>query len=105
MKKNEQMAINNEVLEVYYSVVIPNDVNWQRLRTCSAYVCTTNNFYVLKSYNTIIAVIDRNTDTCYDFLRKVYGYTSTSAQHITKFKRDYGAGKWGCENTLTYRPV
>ena len=62
-------------------------------------------YYVLCSYCTIVAVIDTHTDTLYDFLRYVYGYTSTSAQHISKFNQDYGMGKWGCTNRLTYREV
>ena len=52
-----------------------------------------------------MAAIDVRTDTLYDFLRYVYGYTSTSAQHISKFSKDYGMGKWGCANRLTYREV
>lgn len=59
----------------------------------------------LRSYKTIIAVIDHETDTLYDFLRYVYGYTATSAHHIAKFNHDYCNGSWGCENRLTYREV
>ena len=61
-----------------------------RLRSCQAEVYETYGFTVLKSYNTIVAAIDR-FGYGYDFLRYVYGYTATSAQHITKFFRDYGA--------------
>ena len=57
-------------------------------------------YYVLRSYNTIVAAIDVSNDTLYDFLRYVYGYTSTSAQHIAKFSCDYG-----CTKHLTYREV
>ena len=39
------------------------------------------------------------------FLRAVYGYTSTSAQHISKFDKDYGRGTWGCKERVTYREV
>lgn len=66
-------------------------------------VCKLNRFYILKSYRTIVAVIDTEDDICYDFLRKVYGYTVTSAQHIAKFQHDYGAGTWGCAYCLTWR--
>ena len=107
MKKQEQIAINNKVLEVI------NDFNMQpmgayeykNLRTCSAKVYRRGHYWVLQSYATIIAVIDIDNDTLYDFLRYVYGYTSTSAQHIAKFRHDYGAGKWGCEHEYTYRAV
>lgn len=73
-----------------------------RLRSCSAWVYETTNYYFLRSYNTIIACIDKTTDTCYDVLRMVYGYTSTSAQHIAKFRHDYGSGKWGCEHEMRW---
>ena len=86
--------------------------NTHRLRSCSAEVFdlvddTTGEvlYHVLRSYNTIVAFIDPTTDTLYDVLRKVYGYTSTSAQHISKFSKDYGIGKWGCANRVTYREV
>ena len=86
--------------------------NTHRLRSCSATVFdlvddTTGEvlYHVLRSYNTIVAFIDPTTDTLYDVLRKVYGYTATSAQHIAKFSQDYGMGKWGCAHFLTYRDI
>lgn len=73
-----------------------------RLRSCTAWVYETPNYYLLRSYNTIIAFIVKSTDTCYDVLRLVYGYTSTSAKHIAKFRHDYGNGKWGCEHEMRW---
>lgn len=64
-----------------------------RLRTCKAYVSRIDKWLVLKSYNTIVAIIDCQTGVLYDFLRRVYGYTSTSAQHISKFAHDYSVLK------------
>ena len=66
---------------------------WKRLRSCSAYVLETPSFFILRSYNTVVAVIDKCTGSTWDVLRMVYGYTSTSAQHIAKFSHDYGTGK------------
>lgn len=77
----------------------------ERLRSCQAWVYETKHFYVLRSYNTFIACISKRTDVLYDNLRREYGYTNTSAQHISKFSKDYGAGKWGCEKIYTYREV
>lgn len=74
--------------------------NGKRLRTCSAIVYVTSYCFVLQSYNTIVAAIRRDTGECFDFLRMVYGYTATSAQHIAKFFADYG----GCER-YTWRNV
>lgn len=109
MRKAEQMKINNEVM------VGLEDMNEdirkygfsisRRLRTCNARVLETPNYYVLVSYNTTVACIDKRTDTLYDFLRFMYGYTATSAQHISKFKNDYGAGKWGCEHEYRYYEI
>lgn len=68
-------------------------IYWQkneRLYQCSAVTFKINNLIFLKSYNTIIACIDKDSDTCYDWLRLVYGYTATSAQHIRKFMNKYG---------------
>lgn len=73
-----------------------------RLRSCTAWAYETSNYYFLRSYNTIIAFIDKTTDTCYDVLRLVYGYTSTSAQHIVKFRHDYGNSEWGCEYEMRW---
>ena len=98
MKKTIQNDINQIVEKVYAEMNKEIDHKCgTRLRHCSAWVYESKNFYSLRSYNTVIACIDKRTKFCYDFLRKVYGYTRTSAQHISKFKQDYGAIK-----TLTY---
>lgn len=116
MKKSEQLAINEQVLN---ALTLFNSANvstrtdlWKPLRSCSAKVAPAIDnetgeilYYVLRSYRTIVAIIDVRTDTLYDFLRYVYGYTATSAQHISKFSKDYGNGKWDCTHTLTYRDV
>jgi hypothetical protein len=67
---------------------------WERLRTCSAYVYDTGNYILLRSYNTIIAAIDKTTNITVDMLRHEYGYTSTSAQHLAKFRHDYTPYPW-----------
>ena len=60
-----------------------------KLRSCQATVIITPRYFLLRSYNTIVAVINRNTGVKADVLRYVYGYTATSAQHIAKFFIDY----------------
>lgn len=105
MKKSEQLTINS-IIEKALDNANLEFVDRKfvtRLRTCNARVYETDNYYFLESYNTFVAFIDKSTDTIYDVLRWVYGYTSTSAQHIAKFRHDYGAGKWGCEHSYTYR--
>lgn len=116
MKKSEQLAVNQQViafLEDFRNSTRPMTYEVSRpLRSCSAkvnYMTDTETgeilYAVLTSYNTVVAIIDYATDTLYDFLRYVYGYTATSASHISKFAQDYGSGKWGCANTLRYYPV
>lgn len=110
MKKSEQLEINREVMNTIdrYNEELNHDCligEPKRLRNCQAYVYEIPSFYILRSYNTIIAVIDKSTDTCYDFLRLVYGYTATSAKHISNFDKDYGKDTWGCRRRLTYREV
>lgn len=60
-----------------------------QLRKCNANVFENNRFYYLMSYGTVVAIIYKNHNVCIDFLRLVYGYTATSAQHISKFCKDY----------------
>lgn len=109
MKKKLQIQANKEVIEAVerYNEEVKENVlcHGKRLRTCQAYVYETPSFYVLRSYNTVVAIIEKSTDTCYDFLRAVYGYTNTSAQHISKFDKDYCRGYYGCKNRVTYRKV
>ena len=111
MKKSEQNAINEKcereykdaMTELSHEICNAYGVDVKQLRTCSADVYTTTNYFILRSYNTIVAVINRNTDTLYDVLRIVYGYTATSAQHIAKFNQDYCQGKWNCKERYTAR--
>lgn len=107
MKKAEQMAINEEVRKAWedFNANSGTVQNVKRLRSCSAEVITTDRYYVLQSYRTVIAIIDRTTDTLYDALRMVYGYTATSAKHIAKFRQDFGGGKWGCNRELRYYDI
>ena len=109
MDKTIQKSMNDYVLKNYrkfcdemkeeYKHSFPA---WSRLRTCRAYVTETKNFFVLKSYNTIVAIIDKTTGQKFDFLRYVFGFTSTSCQHIAKFFSDYGDFR---VNVYTYRDV
>ena len=106
MKKDQQVVMNEYVVK-NYSVMMDEFTknywyNAERLRSCKACVYETGNYFVLKSYDTIVAFIDKNTRQKFDILRKVYGYTSTSAQHIAKFFSDYGDFR---VSIYTYREV
>ena len=101
--KNENNSIIEKAWIIAYNDLQSNAIIASRkLRSCTAVVHETDNYYFLQSYNTIVAFIDKSTDTCYDILRLVYYYTATSAQHIAKFSQDYGSGKWGCEHEMRW---
>ena len=90
-KLQTQRKENEKILQVLEEI---RNEKWhssytQRLRSCQAWVQETDNFYLLKSYDTYVAAVKKSDNSCYDFLRKVYGYTATSAQHIAKFFADY----------------
>lgn len=107
MKKQDQIIIN-EAVEAAVEAInaeLTGIVDRGQLRSCSARVGETENYYILRSYRTIIAAIDKRTDTMYDFLRLVYGYTATSGQHVSKFGKDYGAGQWAPAHVMTWRAV
>ena len=94
MKKVEQEQRNAYIeksLDVFRDVGADRHWNYDvsRLRTCSASVYETPDYIVLRSYSTIVAYINKNTREFFDALRYVYGYTATSAQHISKFRNDY----------------
>ena len=104
MKKSLQIAINSDVKEAYDDLMQCIDYHGARkvakLRTCQAVVYETYGYTYLKSYDTIVAAIGHDDNICYDFLRMVYGYTATSAQHINKFIHDYYS-----YSKKTYYPV
>lgn len=104
MKKNEQTEVN------HYIENIVNDINallrtekpikWKQMYRCSADTCIVKGDWVLlRSYSTIVAAYNIYTGELFDFLRLVYGYTSTSAQHIAKF-RNYCRYEYGNDPSI-----
>ena len=95
VKNSVQKAINDIVLEEWNVAKKQIDHHYGvRLRNCQAWVYESENYYFLRSYNTVVAFIDNKTKTCFDILRYVYGYTATSSQHISKFWHDYTPYPW-----------
>lgn len=93
-----QFEENKKVVDVFNATKELQKHPWsyydfERLYHCSADTFSTERYIFLKSYNTVIACIDKTTGECFDWLRLVYGYTATSAQHICKFMRKFGATK------------
>lgn len=90
MKIDEELiefivACNSDYLQA--PIMFLND------RSNNALVIETRTHYLLQSYDTIIASINKETKVCVDALRYTYGYTRTSAKHVKKFIRDYGANE------------
>ena len=86
-----------DMIETYINPEMRKMVYHSRLRTCSAHVYETEHFYVLRSYNTFVASFNKETGEFIDFLRYVYGFTNTSAQHIAKFRNDFASkAKYFC---------
>lgn len=103
MKINEICYnIFDDAISELVKIPVSNRIS-RNLRRCSAIVYETENYYILRSYNTIIACIDKAHDILIDVLRTEFGYTSTSSQHITKFNHDYCKGYWGCKYRFTSR--
>ena len=107
MKKQEQLSINTEIrIDMNnFNVVLCNTPEYKmppkiRLNHCQAWTQDFEGFTLLWSYNTAVAIYDKYTDTLYDILRAVYGYTATSAQHIAKFRHMCNPA-----HVLTYREV
>ena len=81
MKKSAQLTINNTVISAYEKWSLDREpiISVHRLNYCNAHILETANYYILRSYQTDIAIIDKWSGIMYDFLRFVYGYTATSA--------------------------
>lgn len=105
MTKKELQEKENLIVKTIFDDTINGKINAKilrasQLRSCSATVLETKDAYILRSYRTIVAILIKETGILYDGLRYVYGYTATSAQHISKFGRDYGA-----QHKYTYYPI
>ena len=106
MKKQVQENIN-EICKEYYGQLVESlsekpAYSCKPLRHCQAKVFDNGEYLILQSYKTVVAFIVKRNSSFVDVLRLVYGFTSTSCQHIAKFRSDYGRN---CVNYYTYRAV
>ena len=85
----EAKHMHQNILDMVYF----EGAEWKPFRACSATTCKVEwhgkLYTVLRSYNTVVAW--EFSGVVYDVLRIVYGYTATSAQHISKFAHDVRA--------------
>lgn len=93
MNKALQEKANAQVMHAIekFNALNESSISVKKLRSCNAKVREYDDYFLLVSYSTTVALIDKSTGIMYDFLRWAYGYTSTSAQHISKFAHDYKA--------------
>lgn len=92
IKKNEDAKNYYRGIEGILYYVFKNGKKRCRLYSCNAEIWECSGILILVSYGTPIAVFAPDDGSLCDCLRVVYGYTATSAQHISKFK------KWLAEN-------
>lgn len=109
MGRVEQYLINCEAYYIWQEAMHQwlleyGDAPSKKLRSCNAVVYETSDYYVLKSYDTLIAVIVKENYILIDMLRHEYHFTNTSAQHITKFRHDYTPYPWNYP-VLTWRKL
>lgn len=109
MKRIEQYKINCEAYYIWEQAMDQylheyGNITSKKLRSCNAIVYETTDYYILQSYETPVAVIVKSNRTLIDMLRKVYKFTRTSAQHISKFKHDYTPYPWNYP-VLTWREL
>ena len=101
-KSEANRALYSNIESILYEVFR----NWKR--SCSLYYCNAEileykGFIALVSYGTPIAVYAPDNATLYDCLRIVYGCTSTSAQHISKFSKWLAANNYPVQEFVRFR--
>lgn len=58
------------------------DITWKRFRHCNAYIsnCILNRYFLVKSYNTIVAVIDDQEGELYELGK----WSTTTSKQVTQ---------------------
>ena len=75
------------------------DITWKQFRSCNAYIsnCLFNRYFLIKSYNTIVAVIDDQQGVLYELGK----WSRTTSKQVTQIfnmpdyesYNDYGFSK------------
>lgn len=92
INKNDYAKRNYKDIESLLYYVFHIGKKRCKLYSCNAEIWECMGILALVSYGTPIALFTADDGALYDCLRVVYGYTATSSQHISKFK------KWLDEN-------
>ena len=123
MLKENQKAINGICRErekaVSKELSSIDKIKWKQIDNCQAWYTETENYYILKSYETVIACISKNNSYCYNFMHYVFDFSclefgnryskrpgATSSNHVRRLCKIYET-KTGkiLRGLMTYRDV
>ena len=101
-KSESSRAFYSNIENIMYEV-FRNYERSSALYSCKAEILEYNGFLALVSYRTPIAVYTPDNATLYDCLRIVYGYTSTSSHHISKFSNWLAENNYHVQEFVRFR--
>lgn len=84
--KQETVNFNAETILRKCKVITPycvmGDVTWKQFRHCKAYIssCINNRYFLVKSYSTIVAVIDDQQGELYELGK----WSRTTSKQVTQ---------------------
>lgn len=102
INKNEDAKNYYRGIEGILYYVFKNGKKCCRLYSCNAEIWECSGILILVSYGTPIAVFEPGDGALYDCLRIVYGYTATSSQHISKFKKWLAENNWPVKHAVRF---
>ena len=102
INKSEDNQRYYSSIESLLYAVFNNGKKRCKLYYCNAEIWECMGILALVSYGTPIAVYSPEHWSLYDCLRVVYGYTATSAQHISKFKKWLAENNYPVQNTVRF---
>lgn len=101
-KSEANRTFYSNIESILYEVVKKGEKRC-KLYSCNAEIWEYKGFLALVSYRTPIAVYAPDNATLYDCLRIVYGYTATSAQHISKFSKWLAMNNYQLDSFVRFR--
>ena len=101
-KSESSRAFYSNIESIMYEV-FRNCKRIRKLYSCNAEICEYKGFLALVSYKTPTAVYVPDNATLYDCLRIVYGYTATSAQHLSKFSKWLAMNNYQLDSFVRFR--
>ena len=101
INKSEDSKRDYKEIESLLYLVVNKGKKLCKLYSCNAEIWGYMGILVLVSYGTPIAVYTRD-GSLYDCLRVVYGYTATSSQHISKFKKWLAGNNYPVQNFVRF---